>query len=164
MVELESNLGTMVINSDSEDSTMRSIYCSITFFLIILLMKYCFFFFVEHDTNPDKPKYRPQFLDHFDRKKTDASAHLVMNETKSDTSAITPPTAPPIEEGTGPIIINNIHPIQYQQQPFNQPQQQQQYMPHIEMAAHPQYMPQQQHIDIAINSDFVSSKKEKRKE
>ena len=26
MVELESNLGTMVINSDSEDSTMKSKY------------------------------------------------------------------------------------------------------------------------------------------
>lgn len=25
----------------------------------------------EHDTNPDKPKYRPPFLDHFDRKKTE---------------------------------------------------------------------------------------------
>lgn len=26
---------------------------------------------LEHDTNPDKPKYRPPFLDHFDRKKTE---------------------------------------------------------------------------------------------
>ncbi|CAD7077080.1 unnamed protein product [Hermetia illucens] len=50
MVELESNLGTMVINSDSEDSTMK-----------------------QHDTNPDKPKYRPPFLDHFDRKKPETA-------------------------------------------------------------------------------------------
>lgn len=27
--------------------------------------------YTEHDTNPDKPKYRPPFLDHFDRKKTE---------------------------------------------------------------------------------------------
>ncbi|XP_030383452.1 serine/threonine-protein kinase hippo [Scaptodrosophila lebanonensis] len=44
MVELESNLGTMVINSDSDDSTTAK--CN--------------------DNN--KPRYRPQFLDHFERK------------------------------------------------------------------------------------------------
>lgn len=27
----------------------------------------------EHDTNPDKPKYRPPFLDHFDRKKPETA-------------------------------------------------------------------------------------------
>ncbi|XP_037822198.1 serine/threonine-protein kinase hippo [Lucilia sericata] len=44
MVELESNLGTMVINSDSDDSstTKRNDFV--------------------------KPRYRPQFLDHFERK------------------------------------------------------------------------------------------------
>lgn len=54
MVELESNLGTMVINSDSEDSTMK-----------------------KNNTNPDKPKYRPPFLDHFDRKKTEVIKNVV---------------------------------------------------------------------------------------
>lgn len=48
MVELQSNLGTMVINSDSEESTMK-----------------------RHDTNPDKPKYRPLFLEHFDKKEAE---------------------------------------------------------------------------------------------
>lgn len=48
MLELQSNLGTMVINSDSEESTMK-----------------------RHDTNPDKPKYRPLFLEHFDKKEAD---------------------------------------------------------------------------------------------
>lgn len=47
MIELESNLGTMVINEDVEESTMK-----------------------RHDTNPDKPKYRPLFLEHFDKKET----------------------------------------------------------------------------------------------
>lgn len=47
MIELESNLGTMVINDDIEESTMK-----------------------RHDTNPDKPKYRPLFLEHFDKKET----------------------------------------------------------------------------------------------
>ncbi|KFB44978.1 serine/threonine-protein kinase 3 [Anopheles sinensis] len=51
MVELQSNLGTMVINSDSEESTMK-----------------------RHDTNPDKPKYRPLFLDHFDKKEAEANS------------------------------------------------------------------------------------------
>ncbi|XP_053677646.1 serine/threonine-protein kinase 3 [Anopheles nili] len=51
MVELQSNLGTMVINSDSEESTMK-----------------------RHDTNPDKPKYRPLFLDHFDKKEAEAAS------------------------------------------------------------------------------------------
>lgn len=50
MIELQSNLGTMVINSDSEESTMK-----------------------RHDTNPDKPKYRPLFLEHFDKKEAEAS-------------------------------------------------------------------------------------------
>lgn len=47
MVELQSNLGTMIINSDSEDTMKR------------------------HDTNPDKPKYRPLFLEHFDKKEAE---------------------------------------------------------------------------------------------
>ncbi|CRL02512.1 CLUMA_CG015118, isoform A [Clunio marinus] len=49
MVELQSNLGTMVINSDSEELTMK-----------------------RHDTNPDKPKYRPLFLEHFDKKEAES--------------------------------------------------------------------------------------------
>ena len=48
MIELQSELGTMVINSDSEDSTMK-----------------------RHDTNPEKPKYRPLFLEHFDKKEAE---------------------------------------------------------------------------------------------
>lgn len=49
-MELQSNLGTMVINSDSEESTMK-----------------------RHDTNPDKPKYRPLFLEHFDKKEAESN-------------------------------------------------------------------------------------------
>lgn len=52
MVEVESDLGTMVINSDGEDedSTMK-----------------------RHNTAPTekKEKYRPYFMDHFDRKEQD---------------------------------------------------------------------------------------------
>ncbi|KAM7344168.1 serine/threonine-protein kinase hippo isoform 1-T3 [Cochliomyia hominivorax] len=44
MVELESNLGTMVINSDSDDSSTAK------------------------RNDFVKPRYRPQFLDHFERK------------------------------------------------------------------------------------------------
>lgn len=53
MIELQSNLGTMVINSDSEETMKR------------------------HDTNPDKPKYRPLFLEHFDKK--EAEGNLLSN-------------------------------------------------------------------------------------
>lgn len=70
MVELSSNLGTMVINSDSEDSTMK-----------------------KHDTNPEKAKYRPQFLDHFDRKHNEE-----MNKMVAD--AAIAPSAPPSELDT----------------------------------------------------------------
>lgn len=76
MVELSSNLGTMVINSDSEDSTMK-----------------------KHDTNSDRAKYRPQFLDHFDRKQTEE-----INKIVADASNM--PSAPPNEteadEASGP--------------------------------------------------------------
>jgi serine/threonine kinase 3 len=58
MVELQSNLGTMVINSDSEESTMK-----------------------RHDTNPDKPKYRPLFLEHFDKKEAENNLNF-MNDQK----------------------------------------------------------------------------------
>ncbi|XP_053961862.1 serine/threonine-protein kinase hippo [Anastrepha ludens] len=44
LIELESNLGTMVINSDSDDSTTTK----------------------RNEFN--KPRYRPKFLDHFERK------------------------------------------------------------------------------------------------
>ncbi|KAH8402254.1 hypothetical protein KR009_010865, partial [Drosophila setifemur] len=46
MVELESNLGTMVINSDSDDSTTAK----------------------SNDDQKPRNRYRPQFLEHFDRK------------------------------------------------------------------------------------------------
>ncbi|XP_016988185.1 serine/threonine-protein kinase hippo [Drosophila rhopaloa] len=46
MVELESNLGTMVINSDSDDSTTAK----------------------QNDDQKPRNRYRPQFLEHFDRK------------------------------------------------------------------------------------------------
>ncbi|XP_037714371.1 serine/threonine-protein kinase hippo [Drosophila subpulchrella] len=48
MVELESNLGTMVINSDSDDSTTAK----------------------QNDDQKPRNRYRPQFLEHFDRKNT----------------------------------------------------------------------------------------------
>ena len=61
-------------------------------------------FFSEHDTNPDKPKYRPPFLDHFDRKKAENLNNLTtqtvdqMAAAASAALAGTPltPTAPPL--------------------------------------------------------------------
>uniref|UniRef100_A0A1L8DKI6 non-specific serine/threonine protein kinase n=2 Tax=Nyssomyia neivai TaxID=330878 RepID=A0A1L8DKI6_9DIPT len=80
MVELESNLGTMVINSDSEDATMK-----------------------EHDSDPEKPKYRPLFMDHFDRK---ANVAPGVAQAMAEASQVTEnggnvePSAPPHEQMT----------------------------------------------------------------
>lgn len=65
MVELQSNLGTMVINSDSEESTMK-----------------------RHDTNPDKPKYRPLFLEHFDKKEAENNIITSTNFKINDNEAL----------------------------------------------------------------------------
>lgn len=72
MVELQSNLGTMVINSDSEESTMKSksLFCS------DFEGESATYLFLGHDTNPDKPKYRPLFLDHFDKKEAEAASFV----------------------------------------------------------------------------------------
>ena len=170
MVELSSNLGTMVINSDSEDSTMK-----------------------KHDTDPDKEKYRPQFLDHFDRKKTEA-----INKMVADVAMM--PSAPPIEseaiqaaaaaaaaaQAQSPpayiqhqAVVQDVHvpPQQYipgpshiQMHPQQQQQQPQLYpalpmqmgLPHLVhhegidnnvMMHQPHISPK--HIDIALNSDFI---------
>lgn len=154
MVELASNLGTMVINSDSEDSTMK-----------------------KHDTNPDKEKYRPQFLDHFDKKKSE-----VINKMVADVSMM--PSAPPIESEAMIAQINYPQDVQHQPA-YQQPQQQQQQyhpghlqqspiqqmpvqhiqigMPHMHhdhghdnnAPMHAQHAPQKPHIDYAMNSDFI---------
>lgn len=56
---------------------------------------------IEHDTNPDKPKYRPPFLDHFDRKKTEAVNNMINMDAETNSNAIKPlngtpsPSAPP---------------------------------------------------------------------
>lgn len=174
MVELSSNLGTMVINSDSEDSTMK-----------------------KHDTDPDKEKYRPQFLDHFDRKKTEA-----INKMVADV-AMMPPSAPPIESEDMQVAAAATNAAQAQVQAgyiqhqavapdVHVPQQQQQQQQYIPGPSHIQLHPQQQqpqlypalpmqmglphlvhhdaidnnammhqphispkHIDIALNSDFI---------
>lgn len=171
MVELSSNLGTMVINSDSEDSTMK-----------------------KHDTDPDKEKYRPQFLDHFDRKKTEA-----INKMVADIAMMPPPSAPPIEDETlvpasaaaaaaivqdVRMVENNMVQAQYMPSPnhmqvHQQQQQQPQMYPalplqmtgmgmplgmdnnvmmHQQQPAQPP-QPQPPHISpkqhIALNSDFI---------
>merc|ERR1719369_687307 len=45
MSEVESNLGTMVINDEEEDSTMK-----------------------QYGTAPGQSKYKPDFMEHFDKK------------------------------------------------------------------------------------------------
>lgn len=159
MVELSSNLGTMVINSDSEDSTMK-----------------------KHDTDPDKEKYRPQFLDHFDRKKSEAINKMVAD------AAMLSPSAPPIESEAlaqasqaqasyahhSPVVQDvRIAPPQYIAQPSHiQVHQQPQLYPALPMQLglshlvhhdgidnnamiQQPHISNRQHIDIALNSDFI---------
>ncbi|GAB0096185.1 Serine/threonine-protein kinase hippo [Sergentomyia squamirostris] len=106
MVELESNLGTMVINSDSEDATMK-----------------------EHDSDPEKPKYRPLFMDHFDRKTSvAANAAQLASEIAQVTengSPVIAPSAPPIEQVQ--TAANN-----HQQQLVNN-EERQRYQSHLQL-------------------------------
>lgn len=167
MVELSSNLGTMVINSDSEDSTMK-----------------------KHDTDPDKEKYRPQFLDHFDRKKAEA-----INKMVADAALL--PSAPPIETDAMvqaaqaqaqaqagyiqlPPVVQDVRIVQPQYMPGpshiqvhaqQQAQPPQLYpalpmqmgLPHLihhdaidnNPMMHQPHISQKQHIDLALNSDFI---------
>lgn len=158
MVELASNLGTMVINSDSEDATMK-----------------------KHDTDPDKEKYRPQFLDHFDRKKTEAINKMVAD------AAMMSPSAPPIESEAlaqaqaqagyiqHPPVVQDVRIAQpqYMAGPSHQVHQQQPQLypalpmqmglPHLvhhdgidsNALMHQPHISNKQHIDIALNSDFI---------
>lgn len=53
--------------------------------------------YTEHDTNPDKPKYRPPFLDHFDRKKLEAMNNVTpadFEQKLNSETATTTPTMP----------------------------------------------------------------------
>lgn len=169
MVELSSNLGTMVINSDSEDSTMK-----------------------KHDTDPDKEKYRPQFLDHFDRKKSEAINKMVADVAMQ-------PSAPPIDDETlvpaqaqiqlpsaaAAAIVQDVRMVQSQYMPspnhmqVQQQQAQPPLYPALPMGTHlmphdgidnnvlmhqqqpppaqpqPPHISPKQHIDIALNSDFI---------
>ncbi|CAH0562647.1 unnamed protein product [Brassicogethes aeneus] len=60
LIELESSLGTMVINSDVDDQTMK-----------------------RHDTDSTNggKKYRPMFLDHFDKKEAEIKGNGVSSPT-----------------------------------------------------------------------------------
>ncbi|XP_005187713.1 serine/threonine-protein kinase hippo-like [Musca domestica] len=86
MVELESNLGTMVINSDSDDSSTAK------------------------RNEGNKPRYRPQFLDHFERKNPDIQQRSVAEDKAAEYS--------PAAAALAAAAISNS-----QQNNHNQPQQ-----------------------------------------
>lgn len=68
-----------------------------------------FYFFLEHDTNPDKPKYRPPFLDHFDRKKIDAMNSVATTPAEyeqklnNSTTSQTPTTPTAVQQPSMPL-------------------------------------------------------------
>ncbi|XP_055534041.1 serine/threonine-protein kinase 3 isoform X2 [Wyeomyia smithii] len=110
MVELQSNLGTMVINSDSEESTMK-----------------------RHDTNPDKPKYRPLFLDHFDKKEAEAASFVTKSSSNQQSYEEDSSSPEDAHQDASPQ-----RPQPQVQTPTKQPQQkQQQQMPTSNPSAPP---------------------------
>jgi serine/threonine kinase 3 len=71
-----------------------------------------------HDTNPDKPKYRPLFLKHFDDKEAEAASYNNNNNNDNDSNG---------HEDSVEETPQHDEPIeQFQQQP-QQPQPQQQH-------------------------------------
>lgn len=124
MIELESNLGTMVINNDSDESTMK-----------------------RHDTTNEKPKYRPLFMDHFDKKESENNFldnGNFMNEKHKDITKMQVPAKQP--------------PPPVYQQPQHPQQQQQQQMPqkltmvqNIQIPVMMAPIEQQQHIQPPLN-------------
>ncbi|KAK7066363.1 hypothetical protein SK128_028439 [Halocaridina rubra] len=136
---LSTDLGTMVINSDNEDeddedSTMK-----------------------RHDTAPGEQskKYRPLFLDHFDKKEQEKKAR---SKSSKDNSPLEP-VAPHQYVGTGRPIIAHEHPTSQSIQLTSedkhmvnqlhvQPQQTQQSIQQLQ-----QQVPMQQHIQQS-NLDY----------
>jgi len=77
-------LRTMVINSDGEDdSTMKSMYIKLLLYLkqVACLFICKMFIILGHDTGPEESgrKYRPLFLDHFDKKIAEKSKVIIDN-------------------------------------------------------------------------------------
>uniref|UniRef100_A0A1I8QFB0 non-specific serine/threonine protein kinase n=1 Tax=Stomoxys calcitrans TaxID=35570 RepID=A0A1I8QFB0_STOCA len=95
MVELESNLGTMVINSDSDDSsTAKRNDCA-------------------------KPRYRPQFLDHFERKNPEIQQQRSTVEDK--TTEYSPAAAHVAALAAQQSHVNNHNLLNHAQQSQNTP-------------------------------------------
>lgn len=120
MIELQSNLGTMVINEDLEESTMK-----------------------RHDTNPDKPKYRPLFLEHFDKKESSILGNAV-NALSEELPKMVVPPKPNFPAAAAPEVTSDALNEQQQQQqqtvvqqPPQQPQQQQHHFVNVPVASAP---------------------------
>ncbi|XP_075165560.1 serine/threonine-protein kinase hippo [Haematobia irritans] len=84
MVELESNLGTMVINSDSDDSsTAKRNDCA-------------------------KPRYRPQFLDHFERKNPEIQQQQQQRPVADDKASEYSPAAAALAAAQSNVNNHNL--------------------------------------------------------
>lgn len=72
LVELESELGTMVINNDSDDDqTMKSKNTQLILTDNAILFKIISILGHGTDSAQSKNKYRPMFLDHFDKREAE---------------------------------------------------------------------------------------------
>nr|XP_027224361.1 serine/threonine-protein kinase 4-like isoform X2 [Penaeus vannamei] len=127
---LSSDLGTMVINSDNEDEDEDS------------TMK-------RHDTAPGEQskKYRPLFLDHFDKKEQEKRARSKGSKDNSPLEQL----APQQYVGTGRPIVTQQHPTSQssqlpleEKQLLQQPQHSQQQQPQPSTVHHQQHQQQQQ--------------------
>lgn len=146
MIELESNLGTMVINSDGEDTTLKS-----------------------RDENAGgngNAKYRPQFLDHFDRKNnpSDESGIEKSVDIQENLQPLNDPTSveivlsqiPQIQQQLPSYYENNhlnIALAQQQQQHQQQNQQHQMFQPQP-----PNQLPHQPYINIEQAPKYTHTK------
>ncbi|KAG5882415.1 hypothetical protein JTB14_008990 [Gonioctena quinquepunctata] len=102
MVDLESELGTMVINTDVDDQTMK-----------------------RHDTGSSQggKKYRPMFLDHFDKKDSEAKGNGVAQSTATSETPEVPAENQQSFQSQLHLQVNEPPPpqVQEQKQPYNEP-------------------------------------------
>ncbi|XP_069972867.1 serine/threonine-protein kinase 3 isoform X3 [Penaeus vannamei] len=140
---LSSDLGTMVINSDNEDEDEDS------------TMK-------RHDTAPGEQskKYRPLFLDHFDKKEQEKRARSKGSKDNSPLEQL----APQQYVGTGRPIVTQQHPTSQssqlpleEKQLLQQPQHSQQQQPQPSTVHHQQHQQQQQQIQLQQQQQQVQN-------
>ena len=112
MIEIESNLGTMVINDDESEDTMQSKKYFVKTYQSFLYLRNCYSF-LGHGTASGK--YRPEFLDHFDQKEKDNASnsnHETPNKAENSVPEVDSPAGQALQKqlqqiaGGQPVLQN----------------------------------------------------------